>query len=236
MLGSCTSFQNHDDDDGPSVVQLDPLSPSAQSPIAVHCLHGIFDPAQEVSQSGVNSVLSPSRAFLSPADDPGQIPGSSVVDHEGAATVSAAGVHAGVQVTCTEHVVCDHLFGGGRTRLVADHRQGHLPQEAGGATQVLSGAPTSRHAPVVVPEKVSGQAEVRQTGGDGRGAPDDRLGQVEQGDVAVKGVSVEVRMDDDLLDLYRLLVRIWTFLIIVAYSDVVCRVLEAVSSRNNPAI
>lgn len=135
-----------------------------------------------------------------------------------------------------------HLFSGGRTRLVADHRQGHLPQEAGGAAQVPSGAPTSHHAPVVVlntnsqsepgtslngmhvgtsgyPQQVSGQVEVWQAGGDGRGAPDDRLSQVEQGDVAVEGVSVEVRMDDDLLDLYRLLARIRTFLIIVALNE-----------------
>lgn len=74
--------------------------------------------------------------------------------------------------------------------------------------------PDSRPEPGY-PQQVSGQVRVRQAGRDCGGAPEGRPGQVEQGDVAVEGVGVEMRMSDDLLDLYLLLVGIRTFFIVV---------------------
>lgn len=57
---------------------------------------------------------------------------------------------------------------------------------------------------------------VRQAGGQRRGAPGDGPAQVQERDVAVEGEGVEVRMDEDLLDLYPLLSRIRTLLISVS--------------------
>lgn len=62
---------------------------------------------------------------------------------------------------------------------------------------------------------------VRQAGGDGGGAPEDGPGEVEEGDVAVEGEGVEVRMDEDLLNLYHLLIWIRSFLIIVSCTHTV---------------
>lgn len=71
--------------------------------------HGGSDPAQEISQSGVDAILPAGGTLFSPADDTGQKPGTSVVDHKRAAAVATAGIHTGLQVPGTEHVVCDHL-------------------------------------------------------------------------------------------------------------------------------
>lgn len=57
--------------------------------------------------------------------------------------------------------------------------------------------------------------DVGQAGWYRCGAPEDRLGQVDERNVAVKGEGVEVRVDNDLLDLYELLLWIRTLLIIV---------------------
>lgn len=54
---------------------------------------------------------------------------------------------------------------------------------------------------------------VREAGGDCNGAPDDRPGQVQQGDVTVEGEGVEVRVNEDLLNLYQLLIWIRASLI-----------------------
>lgn len=46
--------------------------------------------------------------------------------------------------------VSDHLFSGGNAVCVADHRECHLPQESGGATQVLSRPPARYHTAVLL--------------------------------------------------------------------------------------
>lgn len=66
------------------------------------------------------------------------------------------------------------------------------------------------------PQQISGKVVIRQAGRDGSGAPDDRSVEVEQSDVTVKGEGVEVRMDENLLDLYQLLAWIWTTFVIVS--------------------
>ena len=58
---------------------------------------------------------------------------------------------------------------------------------------------------------------VRQAGWDRRGAPDNWLGEVEESDVTVKGEGMEMRMNDDFLDLYQLLTWIRTLLIQVPF-------------------
>lgn len=57
---------------------------------------------------------------------------------------------------------------------------------------------------------------VGEAGGDSSGAPDDGPGEVQQSDVAVKGEGVEVRMNEDLVNLYQLLTWIRTLLIKVS--------------------
>lgn len=86
---------------------------SAPGTVQVLSLHGVSDPGQEVPQSGIDPVLPLGGALLSPADDSGQKPGPSVVHHKRSPTVSTAGIHSGLWVTCTEHVVCNHLEGAG---------------------------------------------------------------------------------------------------------------------------
>lgn len=68
-------------------------------------------------------------------------------------------------------------------------------------------------------EQVLGQVWVGQAGRDGSGAPDNRLGQVDESDVAVEGEAVEVRVDQDLLDLYELLTWIPALLVMVSCRD-----------------
>lgn len=59
---------------------------------------------------------------------------------------------------------------------------------------------------------------VREAGRDGCGAPDNGSGKVQQRDVTVEGEGVEVRMNEDLLNLYQLLTWIRTLLIKVSCS------------------
>lgn len=60
---------------------------------------------------------------------------------------------------------------------------------------------------------------VRQADREGGGAPDHRLSQVNESDVTVEGEGVEVRMNEDLLNLYLLLTWIRTLLIGVSCRD-----------------
>lgn len=90
--------------------------------VQVCSLHRVLDPVQEVPQSGVDPVFALGGTFLPPADDPGQKPGPSVVDYKRPPTVAAAGVYTDLQVTCTEHVVCDHL----RTETPVRNKKTHM--------------------------------------------------------------------------------------------------------------
>lgn len=130
-----------------------------------------------------------------------------------------------------------HLFCGGGAGFISDHRHRHLPQEAGRSSQVPCDPP-ARHLPVVTIldthssvtapyittptintahlQQILGQVGVWEAGGHRRGSPDDRLCQVQQSDVTVEGESMEVRMNEDLLDLYQLLARIRPLLVIVS--------------------
>lgn len=56
---------------------------------------------------------------------------------------------------------------------------------------------------------------VGEAGGDCGGPLLNRPGEIEQSEVAVEGEGVEVRMNDDLLDLYLLLAWIGTLLVVV---------------------
>lgn len=60
---------------------------------------------------------------------------------------------------------------------------------------------------------------VGQADGEGGGAPDHRLSQVNESYVAVEGEGVEVRMNEDLLNLYLLFTWITTLLISVSCKD-----------------
>lgn len=82
---------------------------SVQRGVQVPSGHRVSDPAEEVAKSGVDAVLPPGGTFLPPADHTAQKPSPSVVHHEGSAAVATAGVDVHLQVSSTEHVVCDHL-------------------------------------------------------------------------------------------------------------------------------
>lgn len=136
-----------------------------------------------------------------------------------------------------------HLLGGGGAAFVSDHREHHLPQEAGRLAQVLSDPPachlphlfllqTNTHSSSFLRvhvndgwcgsrylQQVLGQVGVGQAGGEGGGAPDRGLSQVNERDVAVEGEGMEVRMNEDPLDLYLLLACIGTLPIGVSCRD-----------------
>jgi len=160
----------------------------------VECSDGVgLDPVHPLCDPGVHSRVSSGSTAIAPADHTHKGLAAVLLQHQGAARVSLAGVLAGVR--STHHQVRDGRWSVGVLAVgVAGDGDIDLLQNRGLVAAAAEGSPAGHRGDLLgVLARTSGKAG----GADGRGECDG-AGQPEDGEVAVGALGVVVGVLNDL--------------------------------------
>lgn len=180
--------------------------------------HHSFDPVQEVGDFGVDAIHVLLGAALPPAHHTRQEPGLPVLRHQRAAAVAFAGVLPAPPVPRAEHVLGDVELGV-EAALLQRHPGQHQPLQVAGDGAGLHQAAPSGHGGLadVVQRPGEGAVPSREADGNDVEAQFDRAVQLQQGQVAVGGQGVVVRVDGDVQHSLTLLRLLWSLQVMFAW-------------------